>query len=131
MKKLLLAVSIVLLLVGCTKEGNSSTPTTQWNEGFDTSWAGTYSSRPDDDYAVTFKIDNNGNYSFVYGTSFTTTYTGKYNRNFSNGTSKSQLNYKITGIRVAYFEEKKSITITVYWVLPKGNNTESYVLYRR
>ncbi|MDR1420543.1 MAG: hypothetical protein LBI86_09235 [Treponema sp.] len=106
------------------------TLTSSWNEGFNASWIGTYASRYDADYAVSFKIDNDGTYVFSYGEGAVTTYSGKYNKNFSGGVSKSPFRYTVTGLRVINFD-KESLTISVNWRLPSGNDTKSFILDRR
>jgi hypothetical protein len=117
---------ILFVIVSC--EAKQST--TSWNEGFNTSWVGTYVSQQDADYIAAFRVGADGTYSFAYGGGVATTYAGKYNKNFNNGTTKSPFRYTITGLRVIGFDEK-SMTISVDWKLPNGDNTESFVLYRK
>jgi hypothetical protein len=101
-----------------------------WDEGFNTSWVGTYTSSPGDDYVAAFKIGGDGIYAFAYGAGAATTYAGKYNRNFNNGVSKSPFQYTITGLRIVSYNEI-SITLSVNWTLPSGNDTELFTLYRQ
>jgi hypothetical protein len=108
----------------------SEVAVSSWDEGFNASWAGTYKSLTTADYAVTFVLSADGTYTLSYGEGAVTTYSGKYNTNFSGGVSKSPLRYTITGIRIISFDEK-TITISSDWKLPSGNDTETYVLYRQ
>jgi hypothetical protein len=109
---------------------NIQIPADSWDEGFNASWVGTYKSRVSADYAVTFELSADGTYKLSYGEGLVTTYSGKYNKDFSGGVSKSPLRYTITGLRVTNFDEK-TITISSSWQLPSGNNTETYLLYRQ
>ena len=106
--------------------------TIPWDEGFNISWVGSYKSRSTADYAVVFDLSSDGTYKLVYGenANITTTYSGKYNRNFNSGNSQSRLNYRITGLQVSNFDAT-SITLRCSWRLPSGNDTETYVLYRQ
>jgi len=141
MKKLIFLGIVIPFLItstisGCMKKTSSKTqnnfPVSSWDEGFNVAWAGTYVSKEDADYVVAFKLGTDGTYAFVYGSnlSISTTYSGKYNKNFRNGVSKSGLNYRITEIRVTGFD-KTSISLSVDWRLPSGNDTARYVLYRK
>ena len=123
----LIGASIILVIIGYIVSGGNLS---SWNEGFNVSWAGTYVSKADADYVVGFKIGEDGTYALAHGATLTTTYSGKYNRNFNNGVTKSPLQYTVVGLRITNFDEK-SITISVSWRLPSGNNTESYILYRQ
>jgi len=123
-----IVASIILVIVGYLITGGNSS--SSWDEGFNTSWAGTYTSKADADYVVGFKIGEDGTYALAYGTPLTTTYSGKYNKNFNYGVTNSPLKYTVIGLKVTNFDTK-SITISVNWKLPSGNNTESYILYRQ
>jgi len=127
-----IGASIILVIIGYfITGGNSSTSTTSsWDDGFNVSWAGTYVSKADADYVVGFKVGEDGTYALAYGATLTTTYSGKYNKNFNYGITNSPLKYSVIGLQVTNFDTK-SITISVDWKLPSGNNKETYILYRK
>jgi hypothetical protein len=116
--------------VSLNQSNESRESVSSWDEGFNASWVGTYKSSTDSNYAVTFELSTDGTYTLSYGEGAVTTYSGKYNTNFSGGVSKSPLRYTITGFRIISFDEK-TITISSEWKLPSGNDTEVYVLYRQ
>jgi hypothetical protein len=108
-----------------SKESASS-----WDEGFNDSWVGTYESSKSADYAVTFELNADGTYKLSYGEGAVTTYSGKYNKNFRGGVTKSPLRYIAAELRIIDFDEK-TITVSSDWKLPSGNDTEVYILYRQ
>jgi hypothetical protein len=89
---------------------------------------GIYESKPDAEYAVTFKLEDDGAYELSYGEGLVTTYSGK--GDLAKGETKSRLNYVITGLRIDSIDENL-IKISADWILPAGNDTEQYVLYRQ
>jgi hypothetical protein len=108
----------------------SKEPVSSWDEGFNASWVGTYESSKSADYAVIFELSADGTYKLSYGEGAVTTYSGKYNKNFRGGVTKSPLRYTITELRIIGFDEK-TITVSSDWKLPGGNDTEVYILYRQ
>jgi len=128
MKKLILVISIVFIMISMMFSGCK-----KWDEGFNTAWVGTYLSKPSTEYVAAFKLGEDGTFAFACGGGtfgLATTYSGKYNRNFNNGVSKSPLENTITEIRIVSSDDK-SITISASWILPEGNKTDTYVLYRQ
>lgn len=119
-----IAASLLLIII------DTQMSTSSWDEGFNTSWVGTYASSLSDDYVAAFKIGDDGTYAFAYGAGATTTYAGKYNKNFNSGVSKSPFQYTITGLRIITFDER-SLTVSVDWRLPSGNDTQLFTLYRQ
>ncbi|MCL2186213.1 MAG: hypothetical protein FWB86_10225 [Treponema sp.] len=111
---------------------NNSSYSLSWNEGFNELWAGTYSSKWDAEYVVRLVIGTDGNYNLRCGSNFhiATTYTGKYNRNFKYGESRSGLNYIIEDFRIIEFDNN-SIKIAVVWNNPQGRETDYYTLYKK
>jgi hypothetical protein len=136
-----LGIMFIGVLCGCERKTTTSdqplsrtiedeAPAVPWDEGFNTSWEGIYKSLPSAEYAVTFDLSVSGLYKLSYGEGAVTTYSGRYNNGFGGGTSKSKFQYTITGLSVTGFDEK-TITISVNWKLPNGNDTETYVLYKQ
>ncbi|MCL2800526.1 MAG: hypothetical protein FWD28_02035 [Treponema sp.] len=128
----ILATIVFVLIVSIATGYNSTSSSISWNEGFNEKWAGTYLSTPDADYVAGFKLGIDGTYAFRYGSNprMSTSYTGRYNRNFKNGVSSSGLNYKITGISVVGFDENaKNIRLAVDWDNPCGRHTDYFTLY--
>jgi len=128
---LVLFVTVTVVIVNANKTISSSS-SGNWNEGFNTSWVGTYKSRANADYDVTFDLDVLGNFSFVYGSNprISTTYSGKYYKDFRSGNTKSSLGYKITNLRITNFDEN-SINISINWITSSGNETDYFTLYRQ
>jgi energy-coupling factor transporter transmembrane protein EcfT len=127
---LVLFVTITVAIVNVNKSSSSSSG--NWDEGFNTAWVGTYKSRPNADYDVTFDLDFIGNFSFVYGSNsrISTTYSGKYYKDFRSGNTRSSLGYRVTNLRITSFDEN-SINITINWIISGKNETDYFTLYRQ
>jgi hypothetical protein len=104
----------------------------KWDEGFDVLWVGSYKSRATADYAVVFDLSSDGTYKLTYGenVNIATTYSGKYNMNFSGGSSRSRLNQRIVGLQVTNFDAN-SITLRCSWDYGDKIERDIYVLYRQ
>jgi len=100
-----------------------------WDTGFNNSWIGNYKSVGEEDYVVSFELNEDGAFKFVYGERLMTIYSGKYNNGFSKGETISSLNYNITNINILNFNEFEC-NISVDWILPSGRDRASYHLYK-